>query len=653
MLLPFAVLAVLQSGTTDTLPVPVRIGGIEIRASIDSVARRAVQPVVLLDGAALRTQQAPSLGETLAGLAGMRSMSMTTGIGKPVIRGLHSTRIVTLDGGQRVETQQWGADHAPNVETMGADRIEVVKGPSSVRYGSDAIGGVINVVRRPLLDARDLDGWLAERSVALAYNSGIGGSDATLGLDLARGRGALRGTLTGRTSDAMRTPGGALPNTDSRAVNGELAATWRASRLSAEFTAAGREERIGIFDDTVTAPDFAGFQRISTDRARLVLRAPVRHGTLEATAGWERNYRREYDPGLAPGVALGLAATTRTALVEWHHPLGDRWRGTAGMFAMHGRFDKRGSQTLIPSSTTEDLAAYLTQSADYGRLALSVGARYDRRALHAAEDAVLDLDAQQRRFDAVTGSVGASYALHQHVVLAVNVGRGFRAPTSSDLFANGFHEGTRAYERGDPSLRVETSLSTDVSVRVAQGPLRAELSVYDNRIADYIYLRPTGSGGFLFDSLAVVQGDATLRGVEFSGRWRVARALELSSTADYGTGTNTATGLPLNFMPPLRVAGTAQVTLPTAGAVLRPQVAVVAEHNARQSRLEPRDVATSAYTLLHLRSGAALSLGGRILQLDLDVRNALDRRYRDHLSRYKEFADAVGRAVVVRVTTRW
>src|SRR5690606_41070782 len=116
--------------------------------AVDSAARRAVQPISLLGGAALRTAQGASLGETLSGIAGIRSLSMSTGIGKPVIRGLHSNRIVTLDHGQRVETQQWGGDHAPNVETMGAERIEIVKGPGSVRYGSDALGGVINVDRK-------------------------------------------------------------------------------------------------------------------------------------------------------------------------------------------------------------------------------------------------------------------------------------------------------------------------------------------------------------------------------------------------------------------------------------------------------------------------------------------------------------------------
>jgi iron complex outermembrane receptor protein len=651
MLASLLTAALLQGGVTDTIPV--RIGGVEIRASVDSVARRAVQPVALLDAAALRTAQAPSLGETLSGLAGLRSMGMTTGIGKPVIRGLHSTRIVTLDGGQRVETQQWGADHAPNLETMGAERIEVVKGPSSVRYGSDAIGGVINVVRRPLLDARGHEGWLAERAVALSYNSAISGPDATLSGELARGRGAVRATVTGRSAGAMRTPGGALSNTDSRAHNGELAAVWRGTRVTSELTASTREERIGIFDDPVAEPDFSGYQRISTERVRLRLEAPLRDGALEAIVGWERNYRREFDAADADEVALGLLARTGTAQVEWHHPLGRRWRGTAGVFAMHGAFDKRGTETLIPSSTTEDIALYLTESADYGRVALSVGARYDRRALHAADDDVLGLTAQTRRFDALTGSVGASVAVAQPLVVALNVGRGFRAPSSSELFANGFHEGTRAYERGDPTLGIETSLSTDLSLRWAQGPLRAELSAYDNRIDDYIYLRPSGSGGFLFDSLAVVQGDAVLRGLELSGTWRVHPALELTGVGDYVRGTNRSAGEPLNFIPPLRTVAGLRWSLPHGGPLLRPSLGVEGEHHARQTRLEPRDVGTAAYTLLHLRASAALTVGSRVLLLDLGVRNALDQRFRDHMSRYKEFADGLGRGVILRVTTRW
>jgi iron complex outermembrane recepter protein len=632
--------------------VPVRIGGITIVATADSAARRAPQPVAVLEGAALRTAQGASLGDALAGLPGLRSLSMTTGIGKPVIRGLHSTRIVTLDGGQRVESQQWGADHAPIVETQGAERIQVVKGPASVRYGSDALGGVIDVVRRPLMDARGHQGWLGERALTLSYNSAIAAPDATLSVDAARGRAALRATVTGRQAGDMRTPGGPLPNTDARAVHGELVAGWRGDRVHTELTAITREDRISLLDDPVEAPGFTGYQRLSTERLRLVSRAPVGDGTLEATLGWERNYRREFEAADDPTVALGLLATTSTAVLDWHHQRG-RWQGTVGAFAMHGRFDKRGEETLIPSSSTEDLALYVTESGDFGRVAVSAGLRYDRRALHAADDAVLGLRAETRRFDAVTGALGGSVTLGGPLTLAVNLGRGFRAPTASELYANGFHEGTRAYERGDPTVGVETSLSSDVALRWRSPRLRAEVSAYDTRIDGYLYLRPFGTGPQPFDSLAVMQGDAVLRGLEGELQWAVHPRLTLRGSGDLVRGTNVTADLPLFLMPPPRATGGARLELPGRGPLLRPHLAVDVERHARATRLDPRDVAFSGYGLLHLRAGTALTVGPRLLLLDLAVTNATDRRYRDHLSRYKTFAEGLGRAVVLRVTTRW
>jgi iron complex outermembrane receptor protein len=143
-------------------------------------ARRVAQPTAVMAGAQLRRAQGASLGETLEQIPGVRSLSMTTGIGKPVIRGLTNNRVVTLANGQRTETQQWGHDHSPNVESADAERLEVVKGPASVLYGSDALGGVVNVVRRALPTT---DGAMLTRGrVSLAYNSANTAPSATLGV---------------------------------------------------------------------------------------------------------------------------------------------------------------------------------------------------------------------------------------------------------------------------------------------------------------------------------------------------------------------------------------------------------------------------------------------------------------------------------------
>jgi iron complex outermembrane receptor protein len=232
------------------------------------------------------------------------------------------------------------------------------------------------------------------------------------------------------------------------------------------------------------------------------------------------------------------------------------------------------------------------------------------------------------------------------------VARGFRAPAAPDLFANGFHEGTRAFERGDPTLRVETSLNTELGVRVNAASLTAEATGFVNRVADYIYLRPFGVGGAAFDSLQVVQGGARLVGAEGRVAYRPARAVTLQLSGDYVRGQNTTAGVPLTFIPPLRLLYGVRVDGDgRPGPLGTAYVTVSAETNARQTRLDPRDVGTPGYTLGHLGAGLAMPGPRGPVTFDLSVRNVFDARYRSFLSRYKEFALGPGRALVLRAST--
>ncbi|HET7599340.1 MAG TPA: TonB-dependent receptor, partial [Gemmatimonadales bacterium] len=203
------------------------------------------QPTAVLGDAALRVAQAPSLGETLSGVAGVHSLSTGVGIGKPVIRGLTANRVLVLDNGVRVEDQQWGDEHSPNVETAGADRIEVIRGPASVLYGSDALGGVINVVPRELPDAQGRAPFVTGK-VSAAYTSNNREPDATLLAEAASGGVGGRVTLTGRASSDVRTPDYILWNSGNRAAGGSGAVgyhgTW--GSLSGAYTQ--RNERISL-----------------------------------------------------------------------------------------------------------------------------------------------------------------------------------------------------------------------------------------------------------------------------------------------------------------------------------------------------------------------------------------------------------------------
>lgn len=633
-----------------------RISAVQVTATFAPTrVLDAPQPVAVIGGAELRRAQGAAVGDALEQLPGVRSLSMTTGIGKPVIRGLTHNRIVTLDNGQRSETQQWGHDHSPNVETANAEQIEVIKGPASVLYGSDALGGVINIVAPALPTARGEDAFLRARST-LAYNTNVMGPDGTLRLDAARSGWGARLAATGRLTGDMRAPRGVLRNTENETGHLDAAVGFTGERRRISLRASERRERIEIFDDPVAAPGYTGYQRLTTRRGTLEVESALgARDRLQAQLGLEQNFRREYDAADAADVALGLLINTASCFVHLHHrPVGPFSGGTIGIFALDSRFEKRGTETLIPNSRSQNVALYALEHVERGRWRGTLGARWDRRDLAVEDDAVLGLSAQSQRHDAVTGSAGLSYRMTEWSSLVASVGRGFRAPAAPDLFANGFHEGTRAYERGNPNLRVETSLNTDLGLRIEHSRVTGELSLFRNAIDDFIYLRPFGTGGAAFDSLEVVQGNAVLRGAEARVALRTLPWLTLQAAGDIVHGDNTAIDVPLTFVPPPRLQlGARAERARLGGALLRPWLSVQMERNWRQTRLDPRDVAPPGYALWQLGGGGTLLAGSRVLVVDLALRNVFDTRYRSFMSRYKEFADGPGRAVVLRVTTEF
>ena len=631
-------------------PVRVQLAAVQVTASTAATrAQDSPQPVAVLEGPELRVGQGAALGETLEQVPGVRSLSMTTGIGKPVIRGMTHYRVVTLDNGQRSETQAWGHDHSPNVETATAERVEVIKGPASVLYGSDALGGVVNVVAPAVPDALDGASFVRGR-IGTVYSHNVRGRDGTLSVEGASGGFGARAALTARASGDMRTPAGLLDNTQNRATATEGAVGYRGAWGAVTGRYAGRDERIEIFDDPIASPGYTGFQRIGTHRGAVEATLPLGRARLQASAGYEQNLRREFADAQATRPDLGLLVRNWSGLVHLHHAPVGPFSGTLGVSAMTSRFANRGSETLIPGSDSRTAAVYLFEQAEFGRWRTTVGARFDHRTLATAGDTGIGVSAQRLGFSAVTGSAGVLYRLSEPVALVASVARGFRAPAAPDLWANGFHEGTRAFERGNPGLDVETSLNTEAGVRVNASTVTAELTGFVNQVADYIYLRPFGTGGAVFDSLQVVQGDARLAGVEARASYRPLAFLTLQLSGDWVRGDNLTARVPLTFIPPLRVIGGVRVERERAWRGLQGlYLTASAEHDARQSRLDPRDVAPPAYTLAALGAGFVRLLPRGPVTVDVTLRNLFDVRHRSFMSRYKEFADGPGRALVLRL----
>ncbi len=645
-------------------PSPIELPSVQITATANATsALESPQPTTVVDAEAIRRTQAPSLGATLQGVAGVHNLSTGVGIGKPVIRGLTSNRVLILDNGQRLETQQWGDEHGPNIEVAGADRIEVIRGPASVLYGSDALGGVINVIPAGLPDAIGRSPFMHAR-LSGGFATDNRQPDGTIAIEGASGGLGFRASGTGRTSGNIHTPNYELWNSGNRAVSGtsELGYHGSFGTVSGRYTY--RDERIELTDEDPTATPY---QRIGEHRARLDLLFPLGAYRLQANAGYERNRRREFEEAAATDVALGLLSTAFTSDLHIHHPMVGPFIGIIGLSGQHTQFDKFGEETLIPNSRANNLGVYAFEQAELGPWRLSLGARYDYRHLDVSDDADIGVTAQTRTWNSVTGNVGLLYHVAEPVALVLNLGRGFRTPSTFDLFSNGVHEGTIAFERGNANLKNETSINTDLAVRVLSSNAVAELGGFVNVIQDFIFTVPTtetdpASGFQIFD---VSQGDALLSGVETSIDVHPTAYLHLHGTADYVRGQNTTTHEPLPSIPPLRATYGVRLEGDLGTALHDAYLSVGGETNARQTRVNPSEAAffaeafdgagyqSAGYTLVNVGAGCALPTSTAwSMRVDLTLRNVLNTAYADYLSRLKTNAlnPGQGRSLGARVT---
>ncbi len=622
------------------------------------------QPVSVLSGEELHAAQSSSLGATLDGMTGVHNYSTGVGIGKPVIRGLTSNRVLVLDDGQRLETQQWGDEHGPNVETANAERVEVIRGPASVLYGSDALGGVINVVQAPLPSALGEKAY-GGATIGLGYNSNNVQPDASLLVEGASGRWGFRGTAAGRTSSDLQTPGYTLWNSGNKAIGGSASAGYTApwGTMSATWTQLNNSIQI-TEEDPADTPR----QRVISGRGRVEGQFPVGTSHIDALLTYERNKRSEYETATTDEVATGLYSQTLLTDVKLHKTVSSKVAGAAGVTALTNWFQKYGEETLIPENRSTSAGAYGFVQSDLGAWHLSGGLRFDYRHLDVDADSVLGNPAGVQTWTSIVGNLGVLYRASQPIALVLNIGSGYRAPSAYDLYANGVHEGSLAFDRGNPDLTNEQSLNTDLALRWQSNSLAFEIGGFVNLISNFIYSVPlpgevdSASGFQVYQS---AQGNATLTGFEASAKWHPYRFLHLQGTADYVWGQNRSLDQPLPNMPPFRVTWSVQVEAKGSKVFAAPYALFSGEVNAQQTRLNPDEAAFFAstfdgagftpmsYALLNLGAGVSIAGTSTPVHFDVTLRNLLDTPYSPVLSRNNTVAPmpGMGRSLLISVTT--
>jgi iron complex outermembrane receptor protein len=666
------VVRTLGSDAGSTLDVRLRATPFQLEPVTVTAARAPVAPAVsplatsVLGPERLRREHSISISHTLESLAGVRTLGTGEYVGKPVLRGLSGARVLVAESGQRLEDYSWSDEDAPSIDAQLTERVEVVRGPASVLYGSDAIGGVVNVIPESVPDA--LGGQSFMRTGFEAYgasnNLELGGVARIEG---ASGAWGWRAAAIGRFAEDMTTPTGKLHNTGLFAGDGEAVVGARGNWGSGSLRFAHYGGEFKLLEANAAPPtafhallreeEGGPVRKLMDERVQLAWTLPLTHVRLESHAQWQRHSLIEVsdEPGVlaVPGketVQFDLLLNTLTAEFLAHHE-GGVLQGTIGVSGELQSNDTRGPIALIPDAAIDAAGVFAYERIAIQRLSIAGGARVDARQVDANASSALLLAATTRDYTPVTGTLGAVLDLGGGLSLHGNAGSSWRAPTLFELFANGPRIGDARYDIGRADLKAEHGIGLDASVLLSRSGLVAQAALFRNRIDDFIFPRATGEVRNGLRVYHYAQAPALLTGGEVSIEVEATRHLTLRGRFDTVRGANRETNEPLPFVPPPRVDVNPELHSAQIGWAQQAYVGLDTEVVWAQHRTPALDRATDGYVLLHVDGGFSRNIGARSYRIQVRLRNLTNKAYRDYLSRYKEFADNQGRNIVLRIAT--
>ncbi len=642
-------------------PAPMQVAELVVTGTISERGQAdAITATTVLSDARLERKLDGTLASTIAGTPGVAMASIGPATARPVLRGMSGDRVLILEDGQRTgDLSSSSMDHAVALDPLTAGRVEVVRGPMSLLYGSSALGGVVNLIRRevPMADVEHVHGTLTAQAASVNAGLALGGT-----IEAPLGRFAVRGEGTVRRAGDLRTPVGTMGNTDLLSYGGSVGAS-----LVEDWGYAGLSYR--YYDNGYGLPGgFVGGHPNGVDIA-------MRRHAVRGEADWHRHdahwesvkatltftdYLHDEIEGSGEIATRFQQLMTTGEVVGRHGAAGAFANGAAGVRAQYRDITSAGA-LRTPSTADWSVALFVVEEFGSGPLRLQVGARYDLARFVPLEEASVSvgdtlIPATLRTFGAVSGSVGLLRRFENGVRIGGSVSRAYRTPDFNELYSDGPHLAAYSYDVGNPLLRRETGTGADLFVRVERPRFRAEAAAFVNRMDGYIFPRNVGELGRVGErwKFQYENEDALLRGAEGEIEWTLREHLVFEATASYVRGTisgdrDTIPGLngepdrvespDLPLMPPLhgRVGLRHETPRWSFGGGVRAA--------ASQERLGDFEEPTAAYATADAFVGLRLLLGGRLHSITLRAENLLDAEIRDHLSRTKLILPEAGRNV--------
>lgn len=660
-------------------------------------------------GKALESTRGLSLGESLKGVTGVSVMQTGTNIYKPVIHGLHSSRVLILNNGIRQEGQQWGSEHAPEIDPYIANRITVIKGASSIRYGGDAIGGVILVEPKLL---RYVPGVSGELNLAAFSNNYQGVFSGMIEGNSARHPAfAWRLQGTAKRGGNARTPGYWLANSGIEEFNGSATAGWRKEQKGIELFYSIFNTRLGIFagshignvTDLIEAinssepPDYiknAGFtyniERPYQQVQHHLFKARAFSQTgdksrLNLVLSGQYNRRREYDIVRTNRTTPQLELNLFTGLADlvWDHFGGKKFKGTMGISSLYQN-NSYSYRYFIPNYQIFNTGAFVAEKYQAGKWQIEGGIRYDYRTMFTITDndkAPNDkltgnaispgVPYGTREFGGLSGNLGTAYKWDDHWQVNLTLASAWRAPQANEIFSDGLHHGAARIERGDLNLTTERANSMLAGLQFNSIHFTADLGVYVKYIQDFIYLKPTYPPQLTirgaFPTFEFDQTNARLSGIDLNTTYIFTHHIKWTFKASVLRAYDRTASDWLIQMPADRMENALEYLFSDGKKWKQSYVKISLLNVARQTRVPESgnieitnpDGSVSmesdyappppGYALTGLEAGTELNLKGRPLTIIIGATNLFDVKYRDYMNAFRYYADDMGRNISLRM----
>ena len=573
----------------------------------------------------LKAKGAMNLSEGLTNIAGVESVTTGVSIGKPVIRGLSSNRVLVYTQGVRLENQQFGDEHGLGINDAGIESVEVIKGPASLLYGSDALGGVLYL--NPEYFAEENS---SSADASFNYFSNTQGYNTNLGYKSSGDkfkfifRGAHAEHSDYKTKD-YRVTNTRFKEQDFKAAVGYQVSKFKTElRYNVNSSDLGIPEEIGIQSKNKTP--LLPYQSITNHVFSSKSVLFFNDSSLDINMGFLYNDRKEFeDFGIA---ALRLKLKTFNYDVKYHMPSLGKVETIVGVQGMNQTNTNYGEEILIPDATTNDVGVLAVSHIHFEKADVQLGARFDNRIIDV-------LNGINPNFNSFNGAVGVKTNISEHITARLNLATGFRAPNLAELTSDGVHEGTNRYEVGNPDLKNEQNFQTDLSLEFKNDHIELFANAFFNKINNYIFLSPNGN---IIDNNPVydyLQADANLYGGEFGLHFHPHPLDWLHFESSFETVTGKQHNhdyLPL--IPANSVNNTLRVEY-RDGWIKEGYAYLKLSTTFDQNNVSGFETSTPGYNLLSAGLGGKLKLFDKELALSISGNNLTNKKYINHLSRLK------------------